>query len=129
MLLPVAARDTDPRGFHWTQEGELVYPELACPNADDGCACQYAFVGLETGESTTLARVADIDIDFDGLRLAVRSALTRDGHLDEYCADTSNPLVVDIVAELVGIGTAFDEGTPLIRGLTEITAASADRAQ
>lgn len=128
MLLPVAARDSDPKGFHWTREGELVYPELSCPNADDGCGCQYAFVGLETGESTTLARVEDVQTDFDGLRLAVRTALVRDGHLADYLADTDNPLVIDIVTEIVGIGTLFDEGTPLIRGLTEVTAAPDGRA-
>ena len=69
-----------PDDFCWTIEGELVrLPGLTC--ADPRCGCDRSWAGLASSRATTTCRVAELDIQREGLRAAFGDALWREGWL------------------------------------------------
>lgn len=127
VLLPVAATDTDPGGFSWTQDGELVYPAWVCTDEDPYiCGCGRAFAGLDSHRATTLAVIHDIPISVHNLRQAVARSLARGGWvhpanvLDPLSAQDGKDLVAEVTTEMVEIGETFGDGVAIVRILDDI---------
>lgn len=112
-----AAQGDQPGDFSWTVPGELLYIGPVCAQDDaggDGCGCGRSFTGLATGKSTTVALVAETDVDLDGLTELLRTHLLDGGWsgVDQWAAELARD-----VADEAG---AWALGTLLRRNLDEV---------
>jgi len=73
MKLFLASRETQGRrktDFFSGKEGELLHtPIIECPEDEVGrkCKCKRAFIGFETGEAVSTAKVAEVDMTVEAL--------------------------------------------------------------
>ncbi|MBY3553715.1 DUF7715 family protein [Modestobacter lapidis] len=86
MKLLTATRETQgerPGDFCRTVDGELVLLGFVCAtdekNPDGGCGCGRAFSGMSSLQPTTTAKVLDLDLTVDDVRLAVEAHLIAAG--------------------------------------------------
>lgn len=118
MQLLTAARGARADDFAHTVPGELVMVNpIVCDrdrNAerDQGCGCGRAFIGLTSGKATTLAVVAELDIDSDALVAIATDALAGMGYHHED--------IGDLIADLIEDGQDYDMGTHLRRWIDDI---------
>ena len=93
MKVLVATRDGqgDVAGdYCFTVEGELVTPPILECRSPDTCGCGRGFAGLASARATTTAKVVDLELTRDDVRLALAESLHRGGwlrHLDRASAE------------------------------------------
>jgi hypothetical protein len=68
--------------FAWTVPGEVVMLGMVCARdeyGDEGCGCGRAFTGLSSRRGTTVAVVADLEVDCDDLTGLLAASLADAG--------------------------------------------------
>ncbi|HVQ18022.1 MAG TPA: hypothetical protein VMT27_03175 [Actinomycetes bacterium] len=107
--------------------GELLWITDVCGrdrrDPNQGCGCGRGFGGLSSHRATTTAKVADLEVTEEALRLAVRTSLTDQGWLPEELNPADRTAIVeDVIAEVHAIVDVLPVGSVVRRDLDEFHA-------
>ena len=118
MRLLVADQGTGPDDWAWSIPGELVMAPPPCSAAYEGldcaCGCRQTWVGFTSHRGTTLAAVAELNLDRAALTQLVAASITDAGFdLDDGQAEA-------IAAELEHLAEQLPVGALVRRDHDEI---------
>jgi hypothetical protein len=95
--------------------GEIVLLGETCTRetTDASCGCGRLFLGLSSGQPTTIAVVEDLALDLDDLTAAVTQRLTDDGF--DMAEDAVRVLARELAEEIAAEAAEWALGTALRR--------------